>query len=38
MRAKITQIAEVFEKKEIKQKYSMEVLLDFCIDKTKKLF
>jgi len=38
IRQKITRIAELFEKKEIKQKYSVEVLFDFCFDKTKKLF
>jgi hypothetical protein len=31
-------VAELFEKKEIKQKYSFEVLCDFIYDKAKRLF
>ena len=38
LRLKITRIAELFERKEIKQKYSFEVLCDFIFDKAKRLF
>lgn len=38
IRQKITVVAELFEKKEIKQKYSFEVLCDFIYDKAKRLF
>ena len=38
MRRRITEVAELFEKKEIKQKYSFEVLCDFIYDKAKRLF
>jgi hypothetical protein len=31
-------VAELFEKKEIKQRYSFEVLCDFIFDKAKRLF
>ena len=37
IRGRITEIAEVFEKKEIKQRYSFEVLCDFIFDKAKRL-
>lgn len=29
----LTQIAEIFEKKQIEQKYTTELLLDFILDK-----
>ena len=35
---RITRVAELFERKEIKQKYSFEVLCDFVFDKAKRLF
>jgi hypothetical protein len=35
---RITDVAELFEKKEIKQRYSFEVLGDFIYDKAKRLF
>lgn len=38
IRQRITVIAEIFEKKEIKQQYSFEVLCDFIHDKSKRLF
>lgn len=38
IRCRITTIAELFEKKEIKQRYSFEVLCDFIHDKAKRLF
>lgn len=38
IRQKITKVAELFERKEIKQKYSFEVLCDFIHDKAKRLF
>lgn len=38
IRSRITEVAELFEKKEIKQKYSFEVLCDFIFDKAKRLF
>ena len=38
LRNRITTIAELFEKKQIKQKYSFEVLCDFIHDKSKRLF
>ena len=38
LRIKVTQVAELFEKKEIKQQYSFEVLCDFIYDKAKRLF
>ena len=38
IRVRITEVAELFEKKEIKQKYSFEVLCDFIHDKAKRLF
>lgn len=38
IRHKITRVAELFERKEIKQKYSFEVLCDFIYDKAKRLF
>lgn len=38
IRVKITKVAELFERKEIKQKYSFEVLCDFIHDKAKRLF
>ena len=38
VRLKMTQVAELFEKKEIKQRYSFEVLSDFIFDKAKRLF
>jgi len=38
IRTKITKVAELFERKEIKQKYSFEVLCDFIHDKAKRLY
>jgi len=38
LRSRITVIAELFEKKSIKQRYSFEVLCDFVHDKAKRLF
>lgn len=38
IRRRITEVAELFEKKEIKSKYSFEVLCDFIFDKAKRLF
>jgi hypothetical protein len=38
VRTRVTEIAELFERKEIKQKYSFEVLCDFIFDKAKRLF
>ena len=38
MRSRITVVAELFEKKPIKQNYSFEVLCDFIHDKAKRLF
>jgi len=38
LRTRITVVAELFEKKPIKQKYSFEVLCDFIHDKAKRLF
>jgi len=38
IRVRITDVAVLFEKKEIKQKYSFEVLCDFIHDKAKRLF
>ena len=38
VRERITKVAELFEKKQIKQKYSFEVLCDFMHDKAKRLF
>ena len=38
IRERITRVAELFERKEIKQKYSFEVLCDFIHDKAKRLF
>ena len=38
IRSRITVVAELFEKKPIKQKYSFEVLCDFIHDKAKRLF
>lgn len=38
MRSRVTEIAELFERKEIKQRYSFEVLCDFVFDKAKRLF
>ena len=38
VRQRITVIAELFEKKPIKQRYSFEVLCDFVHDKAKRLF
>ena len=38
IRSRITVIAELFEKKPIKQRYSFEVLCDFVHDKAKRLF
>lgn len=38
IRERITKVAELFERKEIKQKYSFEVLCDFVHDKAKRLF
>jgi len=38
LRSRITVVAELFEKKPIKQTYSFEVLCDFIHDKAKRLF
>ena len=38
LRIRVTKVAELFERKEIKQKYSFEVLCDFIHDKAKRLF
>lgn len=38
IRKKITEVAVLFEKKEIKSKYSFEVLCDFIYDKANRLF
>jgi hypothetical protein len=38
LRNRITVVAELFEKKTIKQRYSFEVLCDFVHDKAKRLF
>ena len=38
IRKRITDVAVLFEKKEIKQKYSFEVLCDFIFDKANRLF
>jgi hypothetical protein len=38
MRARITKVAELFERKPITQSYSIQVLCDFIIDKAKRLF
>jgi hypothetical protein len=37
LRSRITVVAEVFEKKPIKQRYSFEVLCDFINDKAKRM-
>ncbi len=37
IRLRITEVAELCEKKEIKQSYSFEVLCDFIYDKAKRL-
>ena len=38
VRARMTEVAEIFERKDIKQKYSFDVLCDFIYDKAKRLF
>lgn len=38
VRLKMTEVAELFEKKEIRQRYSFEVLSDFIFDKAKRLY
>lgn len=38
IRERITKVAELFEKKQIGQKYSFEVLCDFIHDKAKRLY
>lgn len=38
VRERVTKVAELFERKDIKQKYSFEVLCDFVHDKAKRLF
>ena len=38
VRLRLTEVAELFERKEIKHKYSFEVLCDFIHDKAKRLF
>ena len=38
VRRRITEVAELFEKKQIKQHYSFEVLCNFVFDKAKRLF
>ena len=37
VRTRVTEVAELFERKDIKQKYSFEVLCDFIFDKAKQL-
>lgn len=38
IRKRLTDVATLFEKKDIKQKYSFEVLCDFIFDKANRLF
>jgi hypothetical protein len=38
IRKRITEVAVLFEKKEIKQKYSFDVLCDFIYDKANRLY
>lgn len=38
VRTRVTQVAVLFEKKEIKQRYSFEVLCDFIYDKANRLY
>lgn len=38
VKTRITEVAELFERKEIKQRYSFEVLCDFIFDKAKRLY
>lgn len=38
IRSKLTEVAVIFERKEIKQRYSFEVLCEFIYDKAKRLF
>lgn len=38
IRCKLTQVAELFERKPITHKYTFEVLLDFISDKARRLF
>lgn len=38
VRNRITEVAELFERKEIKHRYSFEVLCDFIHDKAQRLF
>ena len=38
IRKRVTRVAELFERKQIQQKYSFEVLCDFIHDKAKRLF
>ena len=38
IRSRVTIVAELFEKKPIKQRYSFEVLCDFIHDKAKRLY
>jgi len=38
IRVRITEIAVLYEKKPIKQRYSFEVLCDFIYDKVQRLF
>jgi signal recognition particle GTPase len=38
VRQRLTQLAELFERKPIKQHYSFDVLLDFVADKAQRLF
>ena len=35
---RLTKVASLFERKDIKQKYTFEVLCDFIFDKAKRLF
>ena len=38
VRTRVTDIAELFERKPITQQYSFEVLCDFIVDKARRLF
>jgi chromosome segregation ATPase len=38
IRTKLTEVAVIFERKEIKQRYSFEVLCEFIYDKAKRLY
>ena len=38
VRTRITEVAEIFERKDINHRYSFDVLCDFIYDKAKRLF